>query len=66
MIEQAKRVGAWAGARLVEPSTWKGIGWLLVAAGVAPVGAVEAIAAVGVAVIGLTEVIRKEVVRGVK
>jgi hypothetical protein len=44
----------------VEPSTWKGAGWLLVAIGVLPVGAVEGFAAVGVALVGLVEVIRKE------
>lgn len=43
-----------------EPSTWKGVGWLLVAAGVVPVGSVEAIAAAGVAIVGLTEVARRE------
>lgn len=53
-------------ARLVaqkakEPSTWKGIGWLLVATGVLPVGAVEGVASAGLAIVGLVEVIRKEV-----
>lgn len=43
-----------------EPSTWKGIGWLLFAAGVVPAGAVEAIGAAGLAVVGLVEIIRRE------
>lgn len=46
--------------RLKEPSTWKGIGWLLVAVGVLPVGAVEGLVAAGVALVGAVEVIRKE------
>ena len=43
-----------------EPSTWKGLGWLLVAAGILPVGAAESVAGIGLAVVGLVEVIRKE------
>lgn len=43
-----------------EPSTWKGIGWLLVAVGVLPVGAVEGLAAAGAALVGAVEIIRKE------
>ena len=50
----------WIKARAVEPSTWKGLGWMLVAVGVLPVGAVEGFAALGAAVVGLVEVIRKE------
>ena len=50
----------WIKQRAVEPSTWKGVGWLLVAIGVLPVGAVEGFAAVGAALVGLVEVIRKE------
>jgi len=50
----------WVKRRIVEPSTWKGIGWVLVAAGVLPVGAVEGLVGVGVALVGLVEVIRKE------
>ena len=46
--------------RALEPSTWRGLGWLLVAAGVLPVGAVEGVAALGVAVVGLVEVVRSE------
>lgn len=61
MIEQAKKGGAWAAARLGEASTWKGVGWLLVAAGIVPVGAVEGVAALGVALVGVVEIIRKEI-----
>lgn len=50
----------WIKARLVEPSTWKGLGWVLVAAGLIPVGAVEAVVSVGLGVVGLVEVVRKE------
>lgn len=57
----ANRAGNWAVARLKEPSTWKGIGWLLVAAGVLPVGAVEGVAGLGIALVGAVEVIRKEI-----
>lgn len=46
--------------RALEPSTWRGLGWLLVAVGVLPVGAVEGVAALGVAVVGLVEVVRSE------
>lgn len=50
----------WLKKRAVEPSTWRGLGWILVAAGVLPVGAVEGLAALGVAVVGLVEVVSKE------
>ena len=50
----------WIKSRLVEPSTWKGAGWVLVSLGLLPVGAVEGFAAVGAALVGLVEVIRKE------
>jgi hypothetical protein len=46
--------------KLREPSTWKGFGWLLVALGVLPVGAVEGLAAAGAALVGVVEIIRKE------
>lgn len=57
---KAGKAGAWAAARLGEASTWKGFGWLLVAAGVVPVGAVEGVAAAGLALVGLVEIIRGE------
>lgn len=50
----------WLKNRALEPSTWRGLGWLLVAVGVLPVEAVEGIAALGVAVVGLVELVRKE------
>lgn len=50
----------WMKRRAIEPSTWRGVGWLLVAVGVLPVGAVEGITALGVAVVGLVEVVRSE------
>ena len=43
-----------------ETSTWKGLGWLLVAAGLLPVAAVDVLVSVGVSVVGVVEVIRRE------
>ena len=43
-----------------EPSTWKGLGWVLVAVGLVPVGAVDLIASAGLALVGLVEIIRRE------
>lgn len=43
-----------------EPSTWKGLGWILVAAGLVPVGSVDLVVSAGVGLVGLVEVIRKE------
>lgn len=50
----------WLKKRAVEPSTWRGLGWLLVAVGILPAGAVDAVVAAGVAVVGVVEVVRKE------
>lgn len=50
----------WLKARVVEPSTWRGVGWLLVALGLVPVGSVELIVSAGVALVGAVEVIRSE------
>lgn len=50
-------------ARAMEPSTWRGIGGLLVAFGLATGGQVEALVAVGAAVLSLVEVMRKEPVK---
>lgn len=50
----------WLKERASEPSTWRGLGWLLVAVGVLPVGAVDGLAAAGVALVGVVEAIRKE------
>ncbi len=46
--------------RAKEPSTWRGVGWLLVAVGVLPSGAVEGLTALGVALVGFVEVARRE------
>lgn len=43
-----------------EPSTWKGLGWLLAAAGLVPVGSIDLIVSAGVGLVGLVEVIRKD------
>lgn len=50
----------WIKRRAAEPSTWKGLGWLLVAAGILPAGAVDAVSAAGLAIVGAVEMIRKE------
>ncbi len=50
----------WLKARLVEPSTWKGVGWVLVSLGLVPVGSVDLVVSAGVALVGLVEVVRKE------
>lgn len=49
-----------AADRLKEPSTWRGLGGLLAAAGLIAPGAVEALVGVGLALVGLVEVVRKE------
>lgn len=43
-----------------EPSTWKGIGWILAAAGLVPVESVDLVVSAGVGMVGLVEVLRKE------
>lgn len=43
-----------------EPSTWKGLGWILVAIGLVPVEAVDMLVTVGVGAVGMVEVIRRE------
>jgi hypothetical protein len=50
----------WLKARAEEPSTWRGVGWVLVALGLVPVGSVELIVSAGVALVGIVEVVRKE------
>ena len=50
----------WLKNRALEPSTWRGLGWLLVALGLVPVGSVELIVSAGVALVGAVEVIRRE------
>ena len=50
----------WLKARAKEPSTWRGLGWILVAVGLMPAGSVEAVVAAGVALAGLADVLKKE------
>jgi hypothetical protein len=50
----------WILRKLREPSTWKGLGWLLVAVGIVPIGSVDALVSAGIAVVGAVEVMRKE------
>lgn len=50
----------WILNRMGEASTWKGIGWLLVAAGVVPPGSVDLLVAAGVALVGVVEVLKEE------
>lgn len=50
----------WLKARAKEPSTWKGIGWVLVALGLVPAGSVDLVVSAGVALVGLVEVMRAE------
>lgn len=46
--------------RLKEPSTWRGLGGLLVALGLASAGSVDAVVAVGAALLSVVEVVRRE------
>jgi len=50
----------WLKKRAKEPSTWKGIGWVLVAAGLVPVGSVDLVVSAGVAIVGVVEMLRSE------
>ena len=50
----------WIKARAAEPSTWRGLGLLLVAGGLLPVGAVDVVVTTGMAVMALVEVVRSE------
>lgn len=56
----------WLKERAGEASTWKGIGWLLVAFGILPAEAVPDIVAIGAAVIGAVEVVRREAGKNVR
>jgi hypothetical protein len=47
-------------ARAMEPSTWRGLGGLFVAFGMATGGQVDALVAVGAALLSLVEVFRRE------
>lgn len=50
----------WIVRRAKEPSTWRGVGGLLVSLGLASVGSVDAVVAVGTALLSAVEVLRKE------
>lgn len=50
----------WLADRLVEPSTWRGVGLALVALGLVPAGSVDLIVSAGVGLVGLVEMARKE------
>ncbi len=62
-VKLKEKIMEWIKARAVEPSTWRGVGWLLVSAGVLPFGSVDALVSVGVAVVGVVEIIRKEIAK---
>lgn len=53
----------WIKARIVEASTWRGLGALVVTLGLASAGTVDAVVSVGMALLSLVEMIRAE--RGV-
>lgn len=44
----------------VEPSTWRGVGGLLVTLGLVSAGSVDAVVAIGVGVLSLVEIVRRE------
>lgn len=50
----------WIKARAMEPSTWRGVGGLLVGLGLASAGTVDAVISLGVALLALVEVVRAE------
>lgn len=50
----------WFRERLGEASTWKGIGYLLVAVGLIPMGAVDLLVSAGIAVVGVVDFVRRE------
>lgn len=43
-----------------EPSTWRGLGWVMAAVGLVPAGSVDLVVSLGVGLVGLVEVIRRE------
>lgn len=61
MDQQAMRsFGGWLLQRLAEPSTWRGLGVIAVASGMASAETVEHATTAGLALIGCVEVFRKE------
>lgn len=53
----------WLLERFKEPSTWRGLGGMLVAAGLASAGTVDLIAVAGVAIVSIVETMRAERVK---
>lgn len=43
-----------------EPSTWKGVGWMLAAAGLVPFASVDLVVSAGVALVGLVEIVKRD------
>ena len=56
---ETETVGEVLSRKAREPSTWKGIGWLLAASGLVPVASVDTVVSLGVALVGLVEVLRR-------
>lgn len=50
----------WIKSRVVEPSTWRGVGLVLVALGLLPMGSVDLVVSAGVALVGIVEAARRE------
>lgn len=50
----------WLKQRSGEASTWRGIGFVLVALGLVPAGSVDLLVSAGVALAGFVEVMRSE------
>ena len=50
----------WLKNRIKEPSTWRGVGALAVALGLATAGTVDAAIAAGMALMSLVEIVRRE------
>lgn len=53
-------VWVWFRDRAREPSTWRGVGGLVVAVGLGSAGSVDAAVSAGVAVVSLVEALRAE------
>lgn len=50
----------WLKKRASEPSTWRGVGFVLVAVGVVPAAALDVFVSVGLGIVALVEVVRNE------
>lgn len=53
-------IGEMLRRKAAEPSTWKGLGWILAAVGLVPAGSVDLVVSLGVGLVGLVEMIRRE------